>query len=108
MTLVIRDAAREDVAQSIRYYDSRPGQHGAAFRDEFLAAVARIPDGPRFFPRVEDAPDGYEVREVYIDRFRQRVLYRLIGDEARVFAVVHASASPRRWLPRLAADDPTE
>ncbi len=71
MRVVIRDAAREDVAQTIRHYDRKPGRYGAAFREAFLTAVARIPDAPRFFAPVEDAPDGYEVREVFIDRFQQ-------------------------------------
>ena len=106
MRLIVRDAAQEDVAQAIRQYDRKPGRYGAAFRDEFLAAVARIPGAARQFAPVEDAPDGYEVREVFIDRFQQRVIFRIVGEEARVLAVVHASARPGRWLPRL-DDEPS-
>lgn len=107
MTVTVEDSARADAAQAVRMYNAQPGRYGAAFADEFEAAVERIRPWPRRSPRVEDAPSGYEVREVFIDRFKQRVLFVIDGDVARVFAVVHADAGPRRWLSRL-PDPPTE
>jgi plasmid stabilization system protein ParE len=101
MTVTVDESAREDVAQAVRFYNAKPDRHGAAFALTFEAAVERIMPMPRMFSRVEDAPAGYEVREVFIDRFRQRVLFNIAGEAVRVFAVVHASAGPHRWIPTL-------
>jgi hypothetical protein len=52
-------------------------------------------------PLAEDELPGYEVREFFIERFRQRVLYLIEGDRVVVFALIHTSRLPGAWHRRL-------
>jgi plasmid stabilization system protein ParE len=101
MTLVISDAAREDVATAIRSYDARPGRYGAAFRTEFEAAARAIAANPQLHPLVEDGIQGIEIREYFIARFDQRVIYVVERTSVLVVAVVHASRRPGAWHRQL-------
>ena len=103
MSATVSEAALGDADRAVRMYNGRPGKHGGAFRAEFRSAVRRIAADPRRFPPVEDAPAGREYRELLIDRFGQRVIFRMDGDAARVVAVIHVSAAPTRWHRRADA-----
>lgn len=101
MTFAVSGDAREDAARAIRAYNARPDGHGFAFQAEFDAAVAAIAADPRLYPPVEDGVPGREVREFYIARFRQRVIYLVTGDDVLVVAVVHATRRPEAWHRQL-------
>jgi plasmid stabilization system protein ParE len=108
MTFEITDAAREDVAAAIRFYNSKPGRHGAAVRAEFNRAAQAIAANPRMYSPVEDEYPGVEAREFFIDRFNLRVIYIIENDHVQVIAVVHATRREGSWHRRLPTDPPTE
>jgi plasmid stabilization system protein ParE len=74
-----------------QFYDTRPGRYGAEFEEEVRQAIVRIGKNPRVYSLVEDGVPGREVREYFIGRFQQRVIYLMRGDDVVVFAVTHAS-----------------
>lgn len=97
MNFDISEAAREDAAAAIRVYNSKPGRHGAAFQAEFGHAVAAIASNPQLYPLVEDGIPGLEIREYFIERFRQRVIYLISGNDVLVVAVVHSNRREGTW-----------
>jgi plasmid stabilization system protein ParE len=70
----------------------------------WLAALEAIEAMPRRFSPVEDAPEGYEVRECYIARFKYRVIFYISGNDIRVIALIHARQHDRLWMSRLTAE----
>ncbi len=54
MTFAVSDAAREDLAKAIRFYDAKPGRYGRAVAREFARAAKAIAANPRQYSPVED------------------------------------------------------
>ena len=107
MSFTVSDVATDDVMRARRNYDTKPEQNGAAFEDEVDAAFARIAESPRLHSPVEDGVPGREIREYFIKRFQQRVIYLMTGDDVLVVAVVHASRREGAWHRNLPADQTT-
>jgi len=49
------------------------------------------------YPLVADGVPDREIREYYIERFQQRVIYLMTGDDVLVVAIVHASRREGSW-----------
>ena len=97
MSFIVSGPARADAASAIRFYNSKPERHGAAFQREFDRAVAKIERSPRLYTPVEDGVTGLEIREYFIIRFSQRVIYVIDGDDVLVVAVIHSDAREGTW-----------
>jgi hypothetical protein len=97
----LADSALVDLRQIYAVYQSKPGRQGDKFLDLFDEALYRIAENVRGFSTVEDAPPNGEWRECYIQRFRQRVIFRVDGEIAAVVAVVYSDAPPKTWQPKL-------
>lgn len=97
MSLTVSPEATADVIAASAAYDRKPGGYGKAFEEEVDAAFDRITQAPRLYPLVEDGVPGLEIREFFIKRFDQRVIYLVTGDDAFVVAVVHASRHEGSW-----------
>lgn len=97
MTFRVSQAARDDIARTARWYDRQPGRYGPAFLDEVDAAFEAILSNPRLHPPVEDGIEDYEVREYFIARFQQRVIFWMTESEAVVVSVVHATRREGSW-----------
>src|SRR5262245_21876221 len=108
MSFRISEAADQDVVAATRFYNSQPTRYGAAFRTAFAAAARAIAANPRLYAPVEDGIPDREMREYFIERFGQRVIYLVTGDDVLVVAVVHASRKEGSWHRRLPTDPPTE
>jgi hypothetical protein len=108
MTVHVSGEVRERVYAVARWYDAQQGQYGAAFLDEFQAALLRIESAPRACSPSEDGRPGHEDREFFIERFKQRVIFTIVGEDAYVLAVVHASRREGAWHRNLPTDLPPE
>lgn len=97
MSVVVTPAAEADVIATALALDRPPGCHGDAFHEELREAYRKIGEMPRLHAPVEDGIAGLEVREYFIARFRQRVIYVVSGDDALVVAVIHAARRPGAW-----------
>jgi plasmid stabilization system protein ParE len=108
MSLTVAASATADVMAASQYYDTRPGRYGAEFEEEVQRAIARIGENPRLSSLVEDGVPGREIREYFIERFQQRVIYLMRGDDVVIFAVTHASRGAGAWHRNLPIDLPPE
>ena len=108
MSLAISEAADANIVTATRFYNSRPGRYGAAFKKEFTAAARAIAHNPRLYPLVEDGVHGREIREYFIARFSQRVIYVMNGDDVLVVAVIHSDAREGAWHKNLPQTSPPE
>ena len=97
MSLLVSDAAKADVIRASDDYGTKPGRYGAAFENEVEVAIARLAGMPRLYPLVADGVPDREIREYYIERFQQRVIYLITGDDVLVVAIVHASRREGSW-----------
>jgi plasmid stabilization system protein ParE len=108
MSFSVSPAAAVDVAAASAAYDRQPGRYGQAFEEEVDAAFARIASSPRQYSPVEDGVPGLEIREFFIERFQQRVIYLVNGEDVLVVAVTHASRREGAWHRNLPTDLPPE
>ncbi|WP_439630735.1 hypothetical protein [Gemmata sp.] len=97
MSFDISAGARLDAANAVRAYNRKPGRYGSAFQAEFGRAAAAVAAQPRLYPLVEDGVPGLEIREFFIKRFNQRVIYLVSGEDVLVVAVVHADSPEGSW-----------
>jgi hypothetical protein len=108
VTLHVSEAARDEINGIARWYDGQPSRYGAAFLDEVEAALLAIEANPRLHPLAEDGRPGHEDREYFIKRFKQRVVFTIIGEDVFVLTVVHAARREGSWHRRLPPDLPPE
>jgi toxin ParE1/3/4 len=106
MSLIVSNSATADVIAASRAYNAKPERYGAVFENEVEQAIAKIGENPRLHSPVEDGVPGHEIREYYIERFQQRVIYLMRGDDVVVFAVVHATRRPGAWHRNLPTTPP--
>ena len=100
MNLRLLDAAKLDIAEIAKYYDSQQ----AGLGDKFVAAVETALDGvqsrPESFSLLETLPPALGYRRVQLTPFRYLAIYRILRGEVLVSAVVHTSRKPNFWLKR--------
>jgi len=108
MSVTVSAAAQAEATATAQWYDTRPGRYGAAFNDELLAAIRRIGENPQMYPLAEDGVPDREIREYFIARFKQRVIYLVNGSDALVIAVVHSDRREGSWHGNLPPDPPAE
>jgi plasmid stabilization system protein ParE len=104
MSVVVSPAAQADTIAAALAYDRQPGQYGNAFNEEVRDAIRRIGEGPRQYSPVEDGIPGLEIREYFVERFKQRVIYLVTGEDVLVVAVVHATRWVGAWHRNLPTD----
>ena len=71
-------------------------QVAESFMSEFTAAVQLLVQ----FPRVGAPLDG-DVRRLLLRKFPYQLIYRVLGDEIRIYAVAHLKRRPNYWTGRL-------
>ena len=108
MSFRISEAADAQVTAAAVFYDTKPNRYGAAFKAEFAKAASAIMTNPRLYPLAEDGVPDREIREYFIERFKQRVIYLMTGDDVLVVAVVHASRREGAWHGNLPTDPPPQ
>lgn len=105
MRLSVSELVVQEVAGIARWHQNQPARLGGEFLDAFDAALGEIEANPHVFGISEDSRLGHEDREYYLKRFKQRIIYYIVGDEVRVTAVVHASRKPGIWHLQADHDD---
>ncbi len=101
MTFELAQSLQDDLVTLYAVYVARARRDEDTFRTEFRSAIRSIEANPRQHSPVEDGRPGWEVREYYIKRFSQRVLYFIKDDRVVVFAILHTDRRPGVWHRRL-------
>ena len=77
------------------YEDCEPGL-GHEFSDEVFATIGRILRFPESWPQY-----SYRSRRCICNRFPYTIVYRVVGDEVVIYAVMHQKRKPNYWKDRL-------
>ena len=72
--------------------------------DALAAGLDAIGTSPFSYPEAEDAPAGYDMRNLILNRFPYRIVSALLSGGAYVFAIAHTSRRPGYWQKRIDAD----
>ncbi len=100
MTSRILPDASDDADTVERRLDREQPGYGLDFLILDRAALAAIRSAPRQHAPTEDGPAGIETREVFVERFNQRVIYAVTDSEVVILAVEHAHRRPGSWTAR--------
>jgi plasmid stabilization system protein ParE len=93
-------AAETELDDAVAYLEEqRPGL-GAEFARDVAAAIQRIQDFPNAWPQLIE-----DVRRCQLRRFPYALIYRLRGDVATIYAVMHLKRRPAYWRDRLKSKD---
>ena len=93
--VVLRFAAREELAEGIRFYESKQKGLGQEFLSCVEAAIEKARRHPTR-PRKVHA----DVRRVLVRRFPYGVFYLAEAHRIVVLAIFHASRDPKEWQGR--------
>ena len=96
MKIVHEPPALQELAEATTYYAERSAGLAHYFVDDFDTTVARIVEFPHAWP-----PVGRGVRRCLFAHFPYQLIYRVEGDEIRIYAVAHHKRKPRYWRKRL-------
>lgn len=97
---ILPEAVEDADAVERRLDREQPG-YGLDFLLLYRAALVAIRTSPRqHSPTEDDGPVGIETREVFIERFNQRVIRAVTEAEVVILAVVRAHRRPGSWAGR--------
>jgi len=88
-------AARSELLQSARFYESQCPGLGRRFGRAVRAALQRIKERPMLYRAING-----DVRFCRVFRFPYAVMYRTTADSIQVLAVMPLHRRPRYWLDR--------
>jgi len=95
LRLRIRKAARGDIAEARRWYESERTGLGQEFIAAVRAALNRIEREPLQFPVVHK-----ELRRLLVSRFPYGIYYLVLEKDIAVVAVTHSKRDPQTWMQR--------
>ena len=75
---------------------------GAQFADAMAHAFDLIQMRPRQSARLETNRTEFGVRRIILKQFKYLIIYRMVGDDPLVVALMHASQQPDAWRERKA------
>lgn len=91
--LRIEERAESEARSAFLWYLARNAAAAERLQAALEECIDAIADAPERFPEVEP---GVRRRLVF-NRFPYAVLYRMVGDEVQVVAVMHLRRRPRYW-----------
>ena len=91
--LRLEERAEGELRSAFLWYDERSPHAADRFRLAVEACINGIQDTPESFPEVEPGIRRRLVRH----GFPYGVLYRIVGDEVHVMAVMHLRRRPGYW-----------
>jgi plasmid stabilization system protein ParE len=96
--LIFLVLARDELAETKRFYNRQQQGLGESFQREAEAAARLIRDRPLAW-QIEVEP----VRRFIFDRFPYKMLYIIREERAVVIAIAHQHRQPDYWLDRIQA-----
>jgi plasmid stabilization system protein ParE len=92
------EPASDELAEAVRWYESRRTGLGGEFFDAVVATVSLIETNPEIGTTI--SPDG-QTRRVLVVRFPYQVVYRLRPTEMVIVAIAHLKRRPGYWKNRI-------
>ena len=88
--------ASNELAEATSYLTDQSSQAAESFLSEMVVAMRLLSR----FPRIGSPLDG-DVRRLMLRTFPYQLIYRVLGDEIRIYAVAHLKRRPDYWTGRL-------
>jgi plasmid stabilization system protein ParE len=102
MRFVIHPAAEQEADDAADWYEREDLALALEFARSYRTMIDDVFVHPRQYPEAEDAPEGYECRNVVrVGRFPYRIVYAMVGDDIFVLAVAHHHRRPGYWQYRV-------
>jgi plasmid stabilization system protein ParE len=93
--ILFTQAARADLVDAVRWYDTHAPHVVPQFRDALRAALTRISENPKQFP-----PALKSTRRALLRRFPYILVFREMDDAVYIVALFHTSRDPLIWQRR--------
>lgn len=100
MILHLDPEADAEIREAAAWYERQRTGLGREFLAAVDAAVQRIRQSPRRFPRLETLPEEENVRRLLLHRFPYGVVYEAAENDIRILAVAHTRRRPNYWKHR--------
>lgn len=97
MIVEFTSAAEGEFEDAVAHYDGHRAGLGTEFAKEIAAAILRIQEYPEAWQSLRGG-----VRRCQLNRFEYGLVYRVRGDVATIYAVMHLKRRPEYWRKRLA------
>lgn len=91
--------AEHELDDAVAYFESQRSGLGLVFVSEVASAVARIEEYPHVW---QSLPGG--LRRCLLRKFEYGLVYRVRGDIATIYAVMHLRRRPGYWRNRIRSD----
>lgn len=91
-------AAELELDEAVAYYDLKKAGLGTEFACDIQAAIHAISERPQAWK-----PLRRSIRLYLLKRFQYGLVYRVAGNVATVYAVMHLKRRPGYWRTRLKA-----
>lgn len=102
MRFIIHPAAEQEADDAADWYEREDLALALEFARSYRMLIDDIRAQPRRYPEAEDAPAGYECRNVIrVGRFPYRIVYAVVGEDLFVLAVAHHHRRPGYWKYRI-------
>ena len=95
-TVRIDPLARRELEDGVDYYEGQTQGLGDAFLLEVSRALRQLSEAPLSCPVVRG-----QIRRRPLFRFPYSVLYRVVGEEVQVLAIIHQRRGPKYVAARL-------
>ena len=96
MNYLFLDEAERELYEAVAYYEESSEGLGLEFSREVFATVSRILKFPEAW-----SPYSNRTRRCLLKRFPYGIVYRVVGDEVVIFAVMQLNRKPGYWKSRL-------
>jgi plasmid stabilization system protein ParE len=94
--LIVRAAARADIAEAHRWYEERSEGLGLEFARSVDACFDLVRRNPNAYPKLQK-----EARRALLNGFPFAVFFRVRHDTISIVSCIHVRRSPERWKNRL-------
>jgi plasmid stabilization system protein ParE len=96
MRVRLEPPADREFSEATAYFGDQSSRAAEEFVSEMIAAMNLLAQ----FPRI-GTPIFEDVRRLLLRRFPYQLVYRVLGDEIRIYAVAHLKRRPGYWRERL-------
>lgn len=96
MRVRLEPPANDEFAEAAAYLTDQSSQAAERFVIEMAAAMQLLVQ----FPRIGTPLHG-DMRRLLLRTFPYQLIYRVLGDEVRIYAVAHLKRRPGYWSERL-------
>mgnify|MGYP003973845783 FL=1 len=95
MRYSFHESAEKEFLAAIEYYEVCQAGLGLRFSEEVYSTIERICEHPNTWTTIDA-----KTRRCLTNQFPYGILYRIVGDNVRIMAVMHLHRKPNYWKGR--------